>query len=85
MIGTDGPLTDQEKDTLRTMMNSEVFRIARKAISAQYGIEAARLASTHFDANGIYIAQGRLQGLIAAYNLIMSGTVDKERQTLNNK
>lgn len=85
MIGTDGPLSDQEKDTLRTMMNSEVFRIARKAISAQYAMESARLASTNFEPNGIYIAQGRLQGLIAAYNLIMAGTVDQERHLPNNK
>lgn len=78
MIGTDGPVTQEERETLRTQKNSEVFRIARKIISNEFNIRSARFGSQKYEnANEIFTAQGVLQGLLAAYNLIMSGTVDK--------
>jgi len=77
IIGTEGPLTQEEKDTLRTQRNSEIFRICRKAISYEYAVNGAMFGSRRFGENEIYIAQGKQQGLLAAYNIILSGTIDK--------
>lgn len=70
MIGSDGFLTEAEKEVLRANKGAEFFRIARKAIGQQWRYSASRI--TKINRDELERAQGMLAGLECAYNVLMA-------------
>ncbi len=85
MIGQDGAPTPEEIATLEKYRDSELFRICRKIISNEYARTAARLAvpTAGEEANAIFVARGKLQGISACYNLLLN--LENEAPTKDQK
>lgn len=70
-ISFEGRLTDGEKETLRSLRGTELFRIARKICANEYAVVCEQLTMP-LGPNELLVAQGQLRGIKAIYNLLMS-------------
>jgi hypothetical protein len=73
------PLDEVERNFLYEQRHSEHFRVFKKAIVYLIGLEAAR--ATVVTPDMLQNVQGRMQGLLAAQNLLVFGNFpDQEKK-----
>jgi hypothetical protein len=70
-------LTEDEKVFLREHSKSEQFRVFSKAVTYLYSLDCARLSSVPRD--DLPVVQGRLQGLLAARNILVFGKLPDQK------
>jgi len=72
MITNEGPLTDDDKATLASFRNSEVFHLARKLMAHEYSMITELLVNTTITTpNELLVVQGQLRGIKQIYALFL--------------
>lgn len=83
-IAYEGPITDAEKETLKSLSGSEVFRIARKICAARHAQICQQLMRVD-NPNALISAQGQLLGIESIYNILLHCALDQESDTLQKR
>lgn len=76
--GLANHLTEEEKQALYDYRNSEAFKVFQKAVVYLYQLDAARLSVCKQEE--LPVMQGRLQGLLAARNILVFGTYPPDKK-----
>lgn len=91
-ITFEGKLTNQERETLGQLKQTEPFRLLRKICAAEYAVIMDQITNCESE-KSLLIAQGQLRGIKQVYNMLVTlGIPEKKaeqalpihRQILNN-
>lgn len=83
-IAFEGTLTSEEKNTLRNLAGSEVFRIARK-ICAHRHAQICQALMKIDNPTELVSARGQLLGVDSVYQLLLHCALDQESDVLQKK